>query len=141
MSFNQFRARVEGDLASKFGQDYPDIPVNFPNTPYIDGTTGRVASLAYVDEDSFTASIGGRKVKRFPGIIQIDIIVTVDTGAGEAVEIAEKVASIFDSEEISIAPDHDVTFKVPQIKQLGVQGESFRVAARIPYLRDTYTNA
>lgn len=136
MSKAKFKACVEPIIANAFEAEMPGIKVMFPNAPVRDPENEPHVEVFYLTEDSFRANVGGKRVERSTGIIQLDLLVPKDTGTRSEEEKLERVADTLSDQSFKVSAFQTVTFRVKEIYDIGKSGEYYRLTSRIPYVRD-----
>ena len=78
-------------------------------------------------------------MKRFAGIIQIDIYTKENEGTKTAKDLADTVAAIFDSVQFSNGSSGTITTRVPSFQTLGVLDGWLHSVVSVAYHRSKFS--
>jgi hypothetical protein len=136
MSMDAHRAQAELAVQAAAAVAYPGVPVSFENVPFTQPETAWM-KVYLVEGRSFVVNLGrGRQIDRHTGYVQVDVLIPENTGSSPAIKMAEWAGTIFRLQNISLADNSVVRYRVPATANHGIQSGMFRCTMRIPFWRD-----
>lgn len=138
MSFEDERHAIEG----RFEDNYTSTDVKYENTPFKQPSEASWAALTILPGNGEQISLGtgstGR-LKRFAGIIQIDIYTKENVGTKTARNLADTIAAIFDSVQFSKGSSGTITTRVPSLITRGVEAGWLHSVVSVAYHRSKFS--
>lgn len=138
MSFEDERHAIEG----RFEDNYSSTDVKFENTPFKQPSEASWVALTILPGNGQQMSIGtgsSSRLKRFAGIIQIDIFTKENVGSKAARDLADTVAAVFDSVQFSNGSSGTITTRVPSLSTLGVENGWLHSVVSVAYHRSKFS--
>jgi len=133
VSFEDERRAVE----TRFSGAYSSTPVKYENAIFDQPNNSSWVALTLLSGGGINASIGTtRPVKRFSGIIQIDIYTPEQGGTKAARDLGDLVAAVFDNVQFSVGSSGTITTRVPSLSTMGVQNGWYHAVVSVAYHRD-----
>lgn len=123
--------------------DSDTTPVSWPNKDIDPPENGNWVKVAIQAADARNIEFGGQVThKQTVGLILIQVHVPVNTGDGEALDLAESAAAIFRGQRVTLEGGNgSVLFREPTIREVGSDaqgregGAYFQVNVSVPYQR------
>lgn len=137
MSSTTTRTYIENRLITQLGFYHPNVQLQIANVD-VDKDYSSVARVAYaiMDGKGMRANLGNRKVDRYVGELQLNIMVPKDDGNGVRDILADFLGDVFNEAEAILTDDARLRFKVPSFREAGIIGDSSVKIVSIPFWRD-----
>lgn len=111
MSQTSAKGKAQQLVFEWFATNYPDVPVKFPNAPFSGPDDAMYAEFFWVRGGTGRRSIGSNAYREQVGILQLNIVVPEDTGAGTAETVCEDALNSLNETQHKIGPDETLTFR------------------------------
>ncbi len=131
MSFEDAAKAVEGRLQT----NWTATPIKFENVPFKETASAYIA-LFLKDGEGTQITLGSPALRRWPGIIMVQVFVPERTGIQQARNYADGIGAIFDRQQFSQGNSGVFTCRIPSIEMVGVNQGWLQVNVTIPYHRD-----
>ena len=132
MSFEDTRKAIEVRFKTAWGTT---TPIRFENAPAIDGINPFVA-LTILDGEGEQISLGTPALRRWVGLIVIQIFVKADTGTQQARAYATQAGAVFDRAEFSSGNSGTIRSRIPSVRAIGVRDGWYQLNVSVPFIRD-----
>lgn len=131
-AFEEERQAIEGRFATAWGAT---TPVKYENAPFKDTKAAHVALFIRRGE-GLQASLGEVPLRRWPGVILVQVFIPSGSGTQQALEYASSIGAIFDRAEFSSGTSGRIRCRIPSVETVGERAGWFQVNVTVPYLRD-----
>ena len=131
MSFADERKAIESRLAAA----WTTTPIRYENVPF-GATSSPYVALFVIDGEGQQISLGTPALRRWVGIIMIQVFVPQDTGTQLAKGYADTIGAIFDRAQFSSGNSGTIRCRVPSIQSIGIQNGWHQINVSIPFIRD-----
>ena len=131
MSVADERKAIESRLAAAWATTpirYENVPFAAPSTPYV--------ALFILDGEGNQVSLGTPALRRWTGIIIVQVFVPQDTGTQIAKSYADTIGAIFDRAQFSSGNSGTIRCRVPSVKSIGITNGWNQVNVSVPFIRD-----
>lgn len=128
MSFENERNFIETRFKTEWANG-SNLAVDYENTPFDTPVATSWVRLNILNGSSEYRSMGCKK--NHLGVIIVQIFTPSGTGAGQARDYADEVATIFDSQTFD-----GVVCNVASIKSIGIDGAFYQMNVSIPFWRN-----
>jgi hypothetical protein len=138
VSFEDERHAIEGRMED----NYSSTDVKFENVPFKQPSEDSWVALTILSGNGEQISIGtgsASRLKRFAGIIQIDIYTKENVGTKTAKDLADTIAAIFDSVQFSNGSSGTILTRVPFFQTLGVTDGWLHSVVSVAYHRSKFS--
>lgn len=136
MSLDAHRESVESTLMARMAVTYPAVRIKFNNAPFVQPETAWIA-VHIIDGSGMVTNLGrGRQIDRHVGQVQVDVLVSQNSGTKEGNLIAGFIGDIWRLQHVSLSDGAVVKYRVPNIMDSEDQGGFHRMILRVPYWRD-----
>jgi|GEM_PF-1105923 hypothetical protein len=122
-------------IEKRFNDNWTTTPIVWSNVPFKEQTTPYVA-LFILDGEGEQVSLGTVAMRRWAGVVVIQVFTLPDTGTKLARTYAETIAAIFDRAQFSYGGSGTITCRVPSIDPVGVENGWYQVNVNVPFIRD-----
>jgi len=122
-------------IESRMAANWTTTPIRYENVPFTETREPYVACFIR-DGEGHQISLGTVALRRWSGLIIIQIFVQQDKGTTLAKTYADTVAAIFDRAEFSTGNSGPIRCRIPSITEVGVTNGWFQVNVTIPFIRD-----
>lgn len=129
--FNDERAAIESRLAT----NWTTTPIKFENVPFKETMSPYVALVILVGE-GLQVSLGTPVVRRWPGVIILQVFVPADTGTKLAKTYADTLAAVFERVQFSSGNSGTITCRIPSIEAVGIKNGWHQTNVTVPFKRD-----
>lgn len=129
--FEDAAAAIEGRLAA----NWTTTPIKYEGVPYKEAAVDYVA-LFIRDGEGVQISLGSPAVRRWPGLIILQVFVPEMTGTRKAREYADSLGAIFDRVDFSSGNSGLITCRTPSIEVIGVRDGWCQVNVTVPFRRN-----
>jgi hypothetical protein len=124
-------------IEERFNTNHTSTPIQYENVKFEQPDEASWVALTLLPGNANQVSVGTtRHVKRFSGIIQVDIFTVEDTGTKIARDLADSISAIFDSVQFSLGSSGLITTRVPEYTTLGVENGWYHAVVSVAYHRD-----
>lgn len=130
-----FRAFVEGRFQSEWFAQYPTIPMEFDNVPFVQPTGTGWVKFTFMQNPAKQVSIGRKKLLRTDGFLQIDVLERKEKGLTIARKMGEYAANIFAFQKFRSTPI-TATFDEKHVTEAPTATEFKRIMARVFFYYD-----
>lgn len=131
MSTEDARQAIEARAAA----NWTTTPIRFENVPFQESAAPYMA-LFILDGDGVQISLGTPAVRRWSGVILMQIFVQPDSGTKLARTYADSLGAIFDGQQFSAGDSGTIRTGIPSIRPIGIQHGWYQVNVTIPFIRD-----
>lgn len=131
MSFADTLKAVESRLQT----NWTTTPIKFQNVPFNETATAYVA-LFLQDGEGLQISLGTVALRRWAGIIIVQVFVPETTGTSVARGYADTIGAIFDRVQFSSGNSGVISCRTPSIETIGLRDGWWQVNVTIPYRRN-----
>lgn len=131
MSWEAERNAIESRLAA----NWTTTPIRYENVPFRE-TVGPYIALFILDGEGEQISLGTPALRRWPGVIKIQVFVPQDTGTKLARTYADILGILFDRAQFSSGNSGTIRCRVPSILHVGVTNGWDQINVTIPFVRD-----
>lgn len=129
------RTAIESRFSDNFSAVTADR-IKWENIPFAEPTSGTWVALTILSGDAVARSVGASNVmRRWAGIIQIDVHVPEDTGTATARSAADSAAAVFQDVTITIASGHKIVGRTASLTDRGVIDGWHTFIVSVPYRR------
>jgi hypothetical protein len=132
----QMIADAETFFTTQMNAAYPTMLLRYSNDDPPDTRDLYAVIHVLPSEDVIPINLGVESKSRNVGIIQIDVLGHVDTGAGPTHDVAFYIARQFKRRIASVGVEGQVTYKDPSIQDRGQIGGKHKYMVSIPYRYD-----
>lgn len=115
--------------------NWTTTPIRYVNAPFKETDQPYVA-LFVLDGDGHQISLGPVALRRWVGIIVIQIFVPQDSGSRVAKTYATTLAAIFDRVEFSTDASGLIRCRVPALREVGIINGWYQLNVEVPFIRD-----
>jgi hypothetical protein len=122
-------------IESRMAANWSTTPIRYENVPFKE-TADPYVALFIRDGEGIQASLGQVALRRWPGLIVVQVFVLPDTGTKLAKTYAETIGAIFDRAEFAVPNGGSITCRIPSIAEVGVTNGWYQVNVTIPFIRD-----
>jgi hypothetical protein len=129
--FEDARNAIESRLAA----NWTTTPIRYENVPFKE-TMAPYLALFILDATGRQISLGTPAVRRWEGIIKIQVFVQADTGTKLPRTYADTVGAIFDRAQFSAGSSGTIRCRIPSAVHVGVTNGWDQVSVTIPFIRD-----
>lgn len=129
--FEDERNAIESRMAANWtttATRYENVPFKETADPYV--------ALFIRDGEGTQVSLGTVALRRWPGLIIVQVFVKPDTGTKLAKTYAETIGAIFDRAEFSVPNGGSITCRIPSVAAVGLKHGWYQVNVTIPFIRD-----
>lgn len=131
MSFRDAAQAIESRLQT----NWTATPIQFENVPLAEPGAAYVA-LFIRDGEGVQISLGTPALRRWPGIIILQVFVPERTGTRKAREYADALATIFDRAQFSSGASGVISCHTPSIDTVGTRDGWCQVNVTVPFQRN-----
>jgi len=135
MSFETVANTIRSTFKTQIA-DAQSISTGYDNAPYDRPENTKHVLLSIVPGESVQVSLGATKRFRHPGIMSAAILVPLEVGDKDALEIADFIDLAFRATTFTVS-GQAVHFRTPAIQRVGRDGKWWRVNVNVPYYADT----
>jgi hypothetical protein len=138
VSFEDERRAIE----NRFSANYSSTGIKYENVPFDQPAAASWVALTLLTGEGIQASIGtgsGSRLRRFSGIIQIDVYTVEDGGTKTARDLADSISTIFDNVQFSAGSSGTITTRVPFFTTLGVENGWHHSVVSVAYHRSKFS--
>lgn len=129
--FADERKAIEGRLKAA----WTTTPIRFEGVPFQEVLTAYVA-LFILDGQGLQISLGTPALRRWAGIITVQIFTPEDTGTQTGRAYADTIGAIFDRAQFSSGSSGTIRCRIPTLTQVGVTNGWQQMNVTIPFIRD-----
>jgi hypothetical protein len=129
--FDDAAKAIEARLAAA----WTVTPIRYENAPFKE-TTAPYIALYVLDGEGHQVSLQAAPLRRWVGIITIQIFVPQDTGTRVAKGYANTLGAIFDRAEFSSGASGLIRSRIPSIREIGILNGWYQVNVDVPFIRD-----
>lgn len=122
-------------IESRLKNAWTTTPIKFEKVPFDQIATPYVA-LFILDGDGSQISLGTPALRRWPGIIMVQIFIPEDSGTQIERTYADSIGAIFDRAQFSSGSSGTIRCRIPSIKSLGIINGWQQLNVTIPFIRD-----
>ncbi len=122
-------------IETRLQANWSTTPIKYENAPFPEPTAAYVA-LFIRDGEGNQISLGSPAVRRWPGLIILQIFVPADTGTRKALEYADDLGPIFDRVQFSDGESGTITCRTPSTQIIGSRHGWQQVNVTIGFHRD-----
>lgn len=129
--FADERKAIEARMAAAWTTTkirYENVPFASLSTPYV--------ALYILDGEGLQISLGTPALRRWVGIIMVQVFVPQDSGTQVAKGYADTIGAIFDRAQFSTGGSGTIRCQIPSLKSVGVTNGWQQVNVTIPFIRD-----
>jgi len=131
MSVADERTAIENRLAA----GWSTTPIRYENVPFKEPTAPYVA-LFILDGEGLQISLGTPALRRWPGLIKMQIFVQQDSGTQLAKAYADSLGALFDRAQFSSGNSGTIRCRVPSTTEVGITNGWYQLNVTIPFIRD-----
>ena len=131
MSWANERQAIESRLAAA----WTTTPIRYENVPFAQQTTPYVA-LFILDGQGDQISLGTPALRRWVGIIVVQVFVPQDTGTQLARSYADTIGAVFDRAQFSSGSSGMIRCRIPSVTVVGITNGWSQLNVTIPFIRD-----
>ncbi len=131
MSFEDAAKAIESRLQA----NWSTTPIKFENAPFAETTSAYVA-LYIRDGEGNQVSLGTPALRRWPGLIIVQVFVPENTGTRKAREYADDIGPIFDRVQFSSGGSGTITCRTPSIDVIGLKFGWWQVNVTVMFSRN-----
>ncbi len=131
MSFSDAAKAIESRLQT----NWTTTPIKFENAPFTETASAYVA-LFLRDGEGTQISLGTPALRRWPGVIIVQVFVPEDTATRVARGYADTIGAIYDRQQFSTDSSGVITCGVPSVQLIGTRDGWFQMNVSVPYHRD-----
>lgn len=128
--FRDAAAAIEGRLSS----NWLTTAIKYEGAPFTEPTAAYVA-IFIRDGEGIQISLGSPAVRRWPGIIMLQVFAPEMTGTRKAREYADSLGAIFDRVDFSSGNSGLITCRTPSIEVIGARDGWCQVNVTVPFRR------
>lgn len=110
-------------------------PIRYENVAFIETNEPYVA-LYVLDGEGHQISLGTVALRRWVGVIFVQIFVKQDTGSRLAKSYANTIGALFDRAEFSVGVSGLIRCRVPSIHEVGITNGWYQINVSVPFIRD-----
>lgn len=122
-------------IEQRLGANWTTTPIKYENAPFKETQASHVAVFIRRG-DGLQASLGTAPLRRWAGLIIVQIFVTLGTGTQTALAYASTIAAIFDRQEFSTGASGLIRCRVPAVAFVGEKQGWYQTNVTVPYIRD-----
>ena len=122
-------------IEQRFHDNWTATPIVWGNVTFKEQTAPYVA-LFILDGEGRQASLGTVALRRWDGLIVVQVFTVEDTGTKLGRTYADTIGAIFDRAEFSYANSGLIRCRVPSVATVGVQNGWFQHNVSVPFIRD-----
>lgn len=122
-------------IESRMQANWSTTPVKYEGVPFAAVVTPYVA-LFVRDGEGQQISLGTVALRRWVGVIIIQVFVPEDTGTRQARIYADGVGAIFDRAQFSVDNSGTIRCRIPSVEMIGVRDGWLQINVTIPFIRD-----
>lgn len=130
-AFDDERKAIEKRLAD----NWATTPIKYENVPFKETKAAYVA-LFILRGDGQQASLGSSVLRRWPGLIVVQIFVPAGSGTQMALGYANTVGALFDKAEFSTGNSGWIRCRTPSAQPVGEKNGWWQVNVTVPYVRE-----
>lgn len=130
MSFEDERKAIEGRLEA----NWTTTPIRYENVPFKE-TSAPYVALFILNGEGQQASLGTPALRRWPGVIKVQVFVPRDTGTKLARTYADTIGAVFDRAQFSSGNSGTISCRIPSISHVGLANGWNQINVTIPYQR------
>src|SRR5690606_11746569 len=116
------------DVEQYFLDNWVDTPVAFENCSMAEAVEW--VRLTVLNGDSKQVTMGDDPAFRHYGVVMVQVVIRPDVGSGRALELADKVNSLFINKVLG-----NLQFRIPQIKRGPQSPEWYQLNVSIDFYR------
>lgn len=131
MSFEATRQAIEARLAA----NWTTTPIKFENVPFVE-TVDPYLALFILDGEGNQITVGDPVVKRWTGLILIQVFVPQDTGTKLARTYADSLGALFERQTFSAGASGTIRSRIASIQSIGVKDGWYQINVTVPFIRD-----
>lgn len=129
--FSDERKAIESRLAAA----WTTTPIRYENIPFAERSTPYVA-LFIGNGEGTQVSLGTPALRRWVGIIMIQIYAPQDSGTNLSKSYADTIGAIFDRAQFSSGNSGTIRCRIPSIQNIGVTNGWNQLNVTVPFIRD-----
>lgn len=122
-------------IEKRLGDNWATTPIKYENAPFKETQSPYVAVFVRRGE-GLQASLGTVPLRRWPGLIIVQIFVKAQTGTQTALAYANTIGAIFERQEFSAGASGLIRCRVASATIVGERHGWFQVNVTVPYHRD-----
>jgi hypothetical protein len=122
-------------IEKRFHDTWTTTPIVWGNVPFAE-QTGPYVALFILDGEGHQVSLGTPALRRWAGVIIVQIFVEQDTGTKLARQYADTIGAIFDRAQFSYGSSGTIRCRIPSITPVGIENGWFQINVEIPFIRD-----
>lgn len=130
MSFKDEVKAIESRLLA----NWATTPIRFEGVPFTEPSSAYVA-LTVLTGEGVQISLGDVALRRWPGVIVIQIFVPELSGTRQAKTYADSLGAIFDRAQFSSDNSGVISCRTPSVETIGMLEGWWQVNVLIPYRR------
>jgi hypothetical protein len=135
---DQVRQAITQRLASSsFVATFPNVPIQFPNQPFVTPDDKTYIKTSIIQGDSTQAQLStSHEVDRYVGILQFDVVTPLDVGTMKQSDVADFLGKLYRRSNLVTLSAGTLVFRTPSILTVGQERGADRIVVRIPFKRD-----
>ena len=122
-------------IETRLAAGWTTTPIRYDNAPFPE-TTAPYVALFILDGDGNQISLGAVALRRWVGLIVLQIFVPQDTGTRLAKGYANTLGALFDRAEFPVENGGLIRCRVPSIAEIGIRNGWNQLNVTIPFTRD-----
>lgn len=119
----------------RLAANWTTTTIKYEAVPFTETRSAYVA-LFIRDGEGSQISLGTTALRRWPGVIIIQVFVPQDTGSRTARGYCDTLAAIFDRVQFSVDASGTITCGTPSVQIIGTREGWFQMNVSVPYHRD-----
>lgn len=131
MSFEDARKAIE----SRLHTNWTTTPIKFENVPMKE-TADPYVAVFILEGDGEQISLGTPALRRWTGVIVLQVFVPADTGTKDAKTYADSLAALFDRAQFSTGNSGTIRCRIPSIETVGDKHGWHQINVTVPFIRD-----
>lgn len=129
--FNACRQAIEERLSTL----WTTTPIRYQNAPFQE-TANPYVALFILDGDGEQISLGTPALRRWAGVIMLQVFVPEDTGHAQARSYADSLGALFDRAQFSVNGSGTIRCRMPSMTPSETHEGWYQVTVAIPFIRD-----
>lgn len=122
-------------IESRLQAAWTATPIRFENVPFVETDQPYVA-LFILDGEGQQISAGTVALRRWPGLIIVQVFERPDSGTQGIRTWADSLAAIFDRQQFSSGNSGLIRCRIPSIVPIGIREGWFQLNVTVPFIRD-----
>lgn len=112
MSLESHRIQAEGTLKAFMTANYPQIPIQYEEVPFVQ-PDGPFVAIFLAEGESFRANLGAGYRVVFPGFVQVDFVQPTNRGKTVPNTIIEQIGQLFEEKDLVLNDGARLLYRTP----------------------------